>query len=136
MRQEKIARKISLDLENVRIDADPVVVAGMVHNLINNPDYRKVFEDSPAECLEECGIMVDPEIRKQMTTANISKALDSLKERIGPEEVAFVPGVAPAVRVGTSPGVRVGVQVGVESAVATAVIGARIDPRSGLKKRR
>ncbi len=110
--------KVVLQSGDIQVDADPAVLASLVHRLVNDRDFRSAFERNPAVFLEECGIKVPKGTR--ITPESIAKALSEGQNT--PEAIAALvaPGVAPAIRVGTRPGTSPGVRVGVRVATGTA----------------
>lgn len=110
---------ISLDVEDIRIDASPEAIATMMSALIHIPSYRKGFEKDPVAHLKEVGIAVPNEIAQQISAQSIRATLDELTEGGEEKTAAAIPGVAVAVRVGTRPGTRPGVSVGVRVATGT-----------------
>lgn len=137
-KKEKEQDRIILNVEEIRVDANPETIASMMSALIHIPSYRNNFEADPIAHLEECGIQVPENLRSQITSESIRVTIDDLTEGGEERTAAAVPGVAVAVRVGTSPGTRPGVSVGVRVATGTAVF-ARVsvaeDELGGLTAR-
>lgn len=121
------AETISLDVEEIRVDASPDAVATMMSALIHIPSYRKRFEQNPVAHLKEVGITVPRRVAQQITPDSIRMTLDELTEGGEERATAAVPGVAVAVRVGTRPGTRPGVNVGVRVATGSSTF-ARVKP--------
>ncbi|HEX2223716.1 MAG TPA: hypothetical protein VHN15_05900 [Thermoanaerobaculia bacterium] len=119
MANEKSDRVV-LNVEDIRVDASPDVIATMMSALIHIPSYRKSFEQDPVGHLQECGISVPSQIGEQITPESIRLTLNDLTEGGEEQTVAAIPGVAVAVRVGTSPGTRPGVSVGVRVATGSS----------------
>lgn len=131
--------RVTLDVEDIRVDASPETIATMMSALIHIPSYRKRFEQNPVAHLKECGITVPSHVAKQITSESIRVTLDELTEGGEEKTTAAIPGVAVAVRVGTRPGTRPGVSVGVRVATGTttfAVAEAEVaEGRRGLAGR-
>ena len=120
--------RVVLNSGDVKIDADPSVIASLFHNLINNKEYREVFERDPVSCLGECGIEVPDEVARDISSDKIDAALSAAIEGSEERVAALVaPGVAPAIRVGTRPGTRPGVSIGVRVATGSSTF-AVADP--------
>lgn len=130
--QEEPGTREILDVEQIRVTADPETIVTMMSALIHIPSYRKNFEADPVGHLREVGIEVPPAVGDQITPESIRMTLDELTE--GGEEpavaLAVIPGVAVAVRVGTRPGTSPGVRVGVSVATNTSTF-ARVEAVEG-----
>ncbi|MBA7678523.1 hypothetical protein ES703_86799 [subsurface metagenome] len=115
----KDEHRIVLNVGDIRIDADPAIIARMMHDLIHKPEFRKAFEADPLEYLHECGINVPKDLKEKITPETIDAMLSEFK-RVG--EAQLWPGVGVLVRVatrpGTSPMTRVGVMVCTETEIA------------------
>lgn len=113
--------RVVLDLQDIRVDADPNTIASMMSALIHIPSYRKRFEANPVTHLRECGIKIPADVARKITPQSIRMTLDELAEgaAAAPADTALLPGVFVLARVatrpGTSPGVRVGVMVATET---------------------
>jgi len=127
--------RLVLNLGDVKIDADPLQIARLIHDLVNKKAFRRVFEADPVGALREAGIKVPEEYAERITPAAIDKGLAQFKERAD-VEARFAPGVGVAVGVHTDPAVAVGVNAGVQSAVVTAVIAREADPVAAAEARR
>lgn len=116
--------RVVLQSGSVEVDADPMVLARLFHDLAVNKDFRAVFEENPAEFLEECGIKLSDAVKEKINPEIIAEAVAHAG---GGRELAAIvaPGVAPAIRVGTRPGTRPGVQAGVRVATGSSVFAVR-----------
>lgn len=123
--------RVTLDVEDIRVDASPETIATMMSALIHIPSYRKRFEQNPVEHLKECGITVPGHVAKQITPESIRLTLDELAEGGEEKTVAAIPGVAVFVRVGTRPGTRPAVNVGVRVATGTTTFAVEEEPQAG-----
>ncbi|MQA28216.1 MAG: hypothetical protein GEU82_00045 [Luteitalea sp.] len=115
---------VTLDVEDIRVDASPEAIATMMSALIHIPSYRKGFEKDPVAHLKEVGIAVPNNVAAQISSQSIRSTLDDLTEGGEERTAAAIPGVAVVVRVGTRPGTRPGVSVGVRVATGTSVFAA------------
>lgn len=114
--------RVTLDVEDIRVDASPEALASMMSALIHIPSYRKNFERNPVAHLKECGISVPSSVGKQITPESIRLTLDELTEGSEARATAAVlPAVAVGVRVGTAPGTSPAVAVGIHAGVNTTV---------------
>ncbi len=130
--------RVVLDLQDIRVDADPNTIVSMVSALIHIPSYRKRFEANPVAHLRECGIKIPADVARKITPQSIRMTLEELKEgaEIAPAETALLPGVGVAVRVGTRPGTMPGVRVGVMVGTMTRTFAVRLEEeRTGLVAR-
>lgn len=113
--------RIVLNVEDIRVDANPDAIASMMSALIHIPSYRKSFEADPVAHLRECGIGVPDGFDARITPESIRSTLDDLTEGGEERTAAAIPGVAVVVRVGTRPGTNPSVSVGARVATGTAV---------------
>ena len=116
----KDEHRVVLNVGDIRIDADPAIIARMMHDLIHKPAFRKAFEADPLAYLQECGINVPKNLREKITSQSIDATLSEFKGR---GEAQLWPGVFPLVRVGTRPGTHPAVRVGVMVATETEIFG-------------
>ena len=112
--------RVVLNVEDIRVDANPETIASMMNALIYLPSYRKRFEEDPVAHLKEVGIDVPAQTAGQITPERIRLTLDSLTEGGEERAAAILPAVAVVVRVGTRPATAPGVEVGVTVAVGTS----------------
>ncbi len=118
------APRVVLQSGSVSVDADPAILARLFHDLSANKEFRKAFEENPAEFLAEAGITVSEEVRRKINPALIAEALESAGGGAGVAALA-TPGVAPAIRVGTNPGTQPGVRVGVNVVTGSSTFAVR-----------
>lgn len=120
--------RVILNVEDVRVDANPDTIVSMISALIHIPSYRKSFEADPVAHLEECGITVRENLVDKITPESIRATLDELTEGSEEQTVAAIPGVGVLVRVGTRPGTSPGVRVGVQVATQTSTFAEPAEP--------
>lgn len=111
---------VTLNIDDIRVDADPEKLGQMMNRLMTDPAYRKQFESDPVAGLKSYGINVPASARERITREAIDATLQQMTE--GGDATTL--NVAVGVRVGTRPGTRPGVSVGVRVATGTSTFGA------------
>lgn len=113
--------RVVLNVEDIRINADPLKIGEMVHKLIADSEFRESFHEDPIAELRTVGIRVPERLRSQITRENVNATLETMIEgSYAVESPAALPAVAVGVSVGTDPGTAPVVIVGVTVVTGTS----------------
>jgi|SoiMethySBSTD1v2_1073268.scaffolds.fasta_scaffold265638_2 hypothetical protein len=111
--------RVVLDVEDIRIDANPLKIGELMQKLITDSGFRDTFHKDPVSELRAVGIRVPERIRRKITKEKVNATLEKLIENsYGTENAAVLPAVG--VSVGTDPGTAPVVIVGVTIATGTS----------------
>jgi hypothetical protein len=116
-------RRVVLDAEDIRIDADPLKLGELMHNLITDAGFRESFHKDPLSELRSVGISVPERLREKITRENVNATLESLIEgSYASESASLSPAVGVVVGSGTAPATvpRVYVVAGIQVATGTS----------------